>query len=76
MTRNGQFKSASWKKIQKPGKDGATLIHPPMISGRARQTDSKSTMSDQIVYPNQKANRPENPERVRPNRLAEPDRGG
>jgi hypothetical protein len=67
MTCNGPFKSASGKKIQKLSKDGATLIHPPMISGRPRQTDSKSAMADEIVYPNENADRLENPDPPSPN---------
>jgi hypothetical protein len=73
MSRNGQIESASRKKIQKLSKDGPTVIHPPMISGPGQQTGSKSTLSDENVYPNENVNRPGNPDRTDPNRPLKPD---
>jgi len=59
MTLLGPFQSAARKKIQKLSENRATLIHPPMIGGRTRQTDPKRAVSNQIVYPNENENRPE-----------------
>jgi hypothetical protein len=38
MTFDRQFKGASRKKIHELSKDGAALIHPPMINDASRPT--------------------------------------
>lgn len=74
MTCDGQFKGASGKKIQKLSEDRASPDSSPDDQRLTRQPGPKSMMSNEIVYPNEDANRPERLDCPDPNRLAMPDR--